>query len=298
MIINNATLQALYINLKGEFQKAYQEAPATGLELATQVPSSSASNVYGWLSQLSSLREWIGDKEIKNFESNNYTLLNKDFEDTFAIDRNTIEDDTGAGIGQFAPRAAMMGEAAKAHPDQQIYATLNAGDSTVCYDGQFMFDTDHPLSDGTTWSNFTSGAGAPWYLLDLSKGIKPFIWQVRKPYTFIDMVSPQDEAVFTRREYRYGIEARCVAGYGLPHFAHRSEATLTETNLGTVVEAMMGVEGQAGRPLGVMPTHLVVPTTLAIDARKLIEQEKNDSGASNIFYKNFKIVVSPYLDRT
>lgn len=298
MIINNATLQALYINLKGEFQKAYKEAPATGLELATQVPSSSASNVYGWLSQLSSLREWIGDKQIKNFESNNYTLLNKDFEDTFGIDRNILEDDAGAGIGQFAPRAAMMGMAAKAHPDEQIYATLNAGDSTDCYDGQFMFDTDHPLSDGSTWSNITAGAGAPWYLLDLTKGIKPFIWQVRKPYTFIDMISPQDEAVFMRREYRYGVEARCVAGYGLPHFAHRSEASLTETNLGAAVESMLGVEGQAGRPLGVNPNYLVVPTTLAIDAEKLVKQEKNDAGASNIFYNRFKIIVSPYLDRT
>jgi phage major head subunit gpT-like protein len=298
MIINNATLQALYINLKGEFQKAYQEAPSTFKPLVTQVPSSSASNVYGWLSQLSSLREWIGDKQLKNFESNNYTLLNKDFEDTFVIDRNTLEDDNGAGVGQFGPRAAMMGAAAAAHPDQQVYAAVNAGDSTVCYDGQFMFDTDHPLQDGTTWSNFTSGAGAPWYLLDLSKPIKPFIWQVRKPYTFVDMVSPQDEMVFSSRRYRYGIEARCVAGYGLPHFAHRSEAALTEANLGAAMESMMAVKGQAGRPLGVMPNTLLVPTSLALDAMKLIDQERNASGESNIFYKRYNVIVSPFLDLT
>lgn len=298
MIINNATLQALYINLKGEFQKAYNEAPSTSDAIVTKVPSSSASNVYGWLSQLSSIREWIGDKQMKNFESNNYTLTNVAFEDTFVIKRDTLEDDAGAGVGQFAPRAAMMGAAAKAHPDQLVYAKLNAGDATDCYDGQFMFDTDHVLSDGTTWSNFTAGAGAPWYLLDLSKPIKPFIFQERKPYTFIDMVSPQDEGVFMRGEYRYGIEARAVAGYGLPHFAHRSEATLTESNLGAVMESMMGVKGQAGRPLGVMPDTLVVPTSLALDAYKLIQQEKNDSGASNIFYNRYKVIVSPYLDLT
>ena len=45
----------------------------------------------------------------------------------------------------------------------------------------------------------------PWFLLDTSRALKPIIFQDRKSPELIAMTKIDDEAVFTRKEFR-----RCV----------------------------------------------------------------------------------------
>jgi phage major head subunit gpT-like protein len=40
---------------------------------------------------------------------------------------------------------AMMGIQAKALPDDLVRTAIRAGEATVCYDGQYFFDNDHPV---------------------------------------------------------------------------------------------------------------------------------------------------------
>ena len=61
-----------------------------------------------------------------------------------------------------------MGRASQVFPDELVFGLLKTGGSTLCYDGQFFFDTDHPVFpnvDGTGTavlvSNVAAGAGDP-----------------------------------------------------------------------------------------------------------------------------------------
>lgn len=54
-----------------------------------------------------------------------------------------------------------------------------------------------------------------WHLLDASKAIKPIIFQPRKKPVFVALTDLSNEAVFMRKEFKFGAEARGAAGYGL-----------------------------------------------------------------------------------
>jgi len=56
-----------------------------------------------------------------------------------------------------------------------------------------------------------------WYLLDTSRPIKPFVWQLRKAPKFIWKNKPEDDNVFFENRLLYGVDSRGAAGYG-PHF--------------------------------------------------------------------------------
>lgn len=58
-----------------------------------------------------------------------------------------------------------------------------------------------------------------WYLLDVSRPLRAFIWQERKPAQLVAKTSLTDDNVFTRNEFIWGVDLRGNAGYGLPQLA-------------------------------------------------------------------------------
>jgi len=65
-----------------------------------------------------------------------------------------------------------------------------------------------------------SGAhAAKWFLLDLSKPIRPLVLQIRQPLLFVPMTRLDDEIRFLRGKFMMGVEGRHNAGYGLPQYA-------------------------------------------------------------------------------
>ncbi len=54
-----------------------------------------------------------------------------------------------------------------------------------------------------------------WFLMDTSKGILPFLFQLRKSPQFVYRVDPNAEPVWSRKKYQYGVDARGAAGYSL-----------------------------------------------------------------------------------
>lgn len=58
---------------------------------------------------------------------------------------------------------------------------------------------------------------------------------------------------------------------------------------------MMGFRADGGRNLGVTPTVLVVPPSLAAAALELVNTEYGTGGASNPWKGTAKLIVSPYL---
>lgn len=149
MLVNKQTIDNVFISLKTTFNNAFDAAPAVWDKIAMRVPSTSGQNDYAWLSNFPKMRKWIGDKQVKALEAFKYTLVNDDFEATVEVDRNDIEDDN---LGIYAPQAQMAGWSAKQMPDEGVLEVVNLGFAKECYDGQYFFDTDHPVA-GASVSN-------------------------------------------------------------------------------------------------------------------------------------------------
>jgi phage major head subunit gpT-like protein len=159
MEITPANLTAYQKTLNFSFVTQMLSAPTYWAKIATEMPSSSEGNVYPFLSMIPGLREWQGPRVINNAALRSYTLLNKHWEDTVGIDRNKLEDDQH---GFFAPLVGMLGQHVAEWRDRELARVVEAGTTEVCWDGQFFFDTDHPIDpDGLiTGSNVNKLVGA------------------------------------------------------------------------------------------------------------------------------------------
>ncbi|MES1936691.1 Mu-like prophage major head subunit gpT family protein [Salinisphaera hydrothermalis] len=308
MIITPQGLKALFTNYRQEFQGALNAAPSDWNKVAMPVPSTTRSNTYGWLGQFPRFREWIGDRVINDMKAQSYAIENKTFESTVGISRDDMEDDN---LGIYSPMVQEMGRAAATFPDEElVFPLFPMGFSTACYDGQNFFDTEHPVyakADGTgtatSVSNYTAGPtdsnGDPtnprWYLLDMSRAIKPFIYQRREAPNFQQMTAMNDEAVFTSNQFRMGARARGNGGFGLWQLAHASDLELTADNFRQVYDEMREVKADGGRPLGIRPTLLVCPPSLEKQAEQILKTATLSGGGGNVNYNKADVLATPWL---
>ena len=140
MIITSAALLALRTAYSSLFQTSFTGAESIKDKVATTVPSTTASNTFGWLGQWPGFREWVGDRVFKDMQAQSYSITNKNWESSVGVKRTDIEDDN---YGVYNPMFAEMGRAAKVHPDQLVFGLLKAGETTLCYDGQNFFAAAH-----------------------------------------------------------------------------------------------------------------------------------------------------------
>lgn len=161
-----------------------------------------------------------------------------------------------------------------------------SGLSGLCYDGQYYFDTDHPVKTANggvqSVSNFQGGTGAAWYLLDTSRVLKPLILQRRRDYAFVSKTSLTDDRVFYQNEYVFGADGRLNAGYGLWQQAFASKEDLDADSFNDAYAQMQGIKGDNGRPLNIRPKLLVVPPSMRAQALEVVKAERSASGATNI----------------
>lgn len=293
MIINQAALAGIYTGFSTLFKEAFAGFMATSQYklVAMEVPSTTKEMNYKWLGSFPSMKEWVGDRAVKNLSASDYTIRNKPFEATIEVDRDDIEDDT---IGVYSPMIQGLAQAAASHPDQLVWALLKSGFTGLCYDGQYFFDTDHPVADASV-SNTGGGSGTPWFLLDLSRPMKPIILQRRKAPEFVAQDQVTSEEAFKRKKFLYGVDDRKNVGFGLWQLAYGSKQTLDATAYAAARAAMMAFKNDEGVPLGIVPTHLVVPPALEAAARKIVKNELAADGASNEWAGTATPVVVPWL---
>lgn len=297
MQVNNANLNSAYVGFNAAFQAGIGEAASMYGRIATTVPSTTASQEYGWLGKFPGFREWIGDRVVNGLANHGYSLKNKDYENTIAVDRNDIEDDN---LGIYAPMFRDFGQTAVTFPDTLIWSLLKAGFTTECYDKQYFFDTDHPVLDEkgnvTSVANTDGGNGTPWFLLDTSRALKPLIFQERKKFTnLVRMDQETDEAVFTKKEFRYGLDGRCAVGFGFWQMAWGSKQTLDEAHYEAARVGLSTMKGDYGRPLAIQPKLLVVPPNLEGAARRIVGNSLKTNGGTNEWYNTAEVLVVPWL---
>ena len=301
MIVTQASLAALMTSFRQDFTTAFADFKAkTAYErIATVVPSTTASNTYGWLGEFPGLREWIGERALQDMQTHSYALENKSFEGTVYVKRTDIEDDN---LGLYTPRFQMMGQRAAQQPDQMIFNLLKQGRTTACYDGQYFFDTDHPSFDASgnqvTVSNVNDvgSAGAWWYLMDASQALKPMIFQQRKAAEFVAKENQQtSDHVFMKNEYLFGVDTRCNVGFGFWQMAYASNAELNGDALDAAFEVMRSRYDRAGEPLNITPTLLVVPPQLRAAANQTVKVQLGAGGATNANFNAVDVLDTNWL---
>lgn len=259
MLITASNLNSLFVGFKTAFNQGFTALNPAYKSIAMVVPSSTREEQYGWLGQFPKMREWIGDRVLQNLSMHGFTIKNRSFEQTITVARDDVADDR---YGMFGPMFQEMGRSAAELPDELTFGLLAAGFAGLCYDGQYFFDTDHPVQNAagvaTSVSNFQAGGSEPWFLLDTSRAIKPIIYQEREPLDkLVSKDKDTDDNVFFRKQYIYGSDGRCNVGYGLWQLAYASKQPLTAENYETARAAMMSQVGDSGRPLGIKPDTLV-----------------------------------------
>lgn len=283
--VSPALLAALFAGYRAEYQKALAAAAQLTQwnKVATLVPSTTGENMYPWLGQFPGLREWVGARVLKNMAAHGYAIKNRKYEGSVTVGREQVEDDQA---GVFLPMFNEMGRASAYHPESLVFELLKAGTTSVCYDGQNFFDTEHPVyenADGTGAVTNVSNLDVPganpgpmWFLLDTSRAIKPLIFQERTKPELTSKTDPNNsDHVFTHDEYVHGVRYRCNAGFGLWQMAHASRQVLNADNYGKARAAMQSIVADGGRPLKVKPTLLVVPPQLEAVGRKLLAKDEN-----------------------
>jgi phage major head subunit gpT-like protein len=317
MEITAANLTALFTGFDVIFQRGFEKPPSYYDRISTVVRSTSRQTTYPWLGRTTKFREWLGDRVVQALEAHTYTIVNKNFEDTVSIDRNDIEDDN---YGVYDPIIEQLGWDTKVHPDTLLFSMIknavNSPGSVLSYDGQPFFSATHavgPLAAvgdvrDTTASNINStGSGAFWFVIDASRALRPFIFQLRREYAMTRMNTMTDEAVFNRREFRFGVDGRANTGVGLWQLAYASNTDLSNpTNYGAARAAMRSIKTDAGVPFGALTdpksAYLVVPPSLEEVARQLLHSDflvgagaSSGVPTSNIWKSSAELIVSEYL---
>jgi len=298
MIINQAALAAMLVGFRTDFQNAFNGAPKDFDKIATVVPSATRENAYPWLGQTFKIREWLGDRVIQNLAVSDYAIVNRKFEGTLAVKRDDIEDDT---LGIYKPLLQELGRAAGTHPDTLVFGLLLDGFDKLCYDGQPFFDQDHPVGpqgQERSVSNYLGGGGTPWFLMCTKRPLKPLIFQKRREYEFVYKDKPEDDNVFMREEYLYGVSSRVNVGYGFWQMAIASKQPLTPANYAAARAMMLSYVSDVDEPLGLIPDLLVIPPNLEGAARKILVNDRNDAGATNEWAGSAEILMTPWLARS
>lgn len=156
--INNATLSGLNLGFRAIYMSSFVEAEPIASEIADVRTSTSLKEAVAIVAASARMREWVGEREVRNFAAKTFEIENKDWESTVEVKRNDIEDDR---LGIYRPQIADMARNAALIWDDLVMAALAAGESTLCFDGQYFFDTDHPVdmfnSGSTSQSNLFTG---------------------------------------------------------------------------------------------------------------------------------------------
>lgn len=118
--------------------------------VANVFPSDQSMESYGFLGQSPGFREWIGGRQAKGLSQNAMVIRNKHFESTLEI---AVKDARRDKTGQIEVRVQEFADRSVTHWASLLSTLLLNGQSTVCYDGQYYFDTDHIEGKSGTQSN-------------------------------------------------------------------------------------------------------------------------------------------------
>jgi phage major head subunit gpT-like protein len=157
--LNRTTAESLFIQFSALYQAAYEAVPTFYDKIATIMPSGTSTNLYHWIAQIPGMRQWLGSRVTNAAVLRDYSLTNVPYESTISLDKHKVADDQ---YGSFGSVVQAQGQAVARWPDERIAAAVEAGTTTLCYDGVYFFNDSHPVSledsSLSTFSNNLTGA--------------------------------------------------------------------------------------------------------------------------------------------
>jgi len=152
MDINRGYMNALFTGYNTLFKDAFSTAPNTFEQFSMSIPASGQIVEYPFLEAFGGMREWIGDRQIKNISSKKLTIKERPFEDTVSVKKRDIETDT---FSVYSPLIQQMGlNAGKLWNDLAYEALCGNGD---WLDGNPFFGTTRKYGKNTI-NNYTTSA--------------------------------------------------------------------------------------------------------------------------------------------
>ncbi len=149
-IVKSDIPNLLEAGLRAVFFEAYESAVGDWKRIATVVPSEHDTEKYAWLGSVPKMRQFKDERVPAGLLEHNYSIANKTWESSIAVDRAALEDDQ---YGQIKLRVQSLADEARRHQDELVFSLLKDGFATLCYDGHYFFDTDHAEGESGTQSN-------------------------------------------------------------------------------------------------------------------------------------------------
>lgn len=125
--------------------------------LAMKTESDQASENYAWLGAPPSMHEFIGKRQLNELGEVSFTISNKDHEANLVLKSKDMRRDK---TGVIQKRIDQLATRVLDYPAKLLTTLMISGESALCYDGQYFFDTDHAEGASGTQSNSISFAAA------------------------------------------------------------------------------------------------------------------------------------------
>jgi phage major head subunit gpT-like protein len=158
-LVNSDFVAGLLTSFRAIFTNAFTEADkkAAWRTLCLLTESTDDKESYNWLEAVPAMSEWKDVRVVMGMSAKGYEIQNKNYEGTFAVDRNTLEDDKYQLI---APRVRQLAVRCANHPAKLVYQLLNAGSGTKTYDGVNFFSDTRAFGKSGNIDNIVDGAYA------------------------------------------------------------------------------------------------------------------------------------------
>ena len=170
---------------------------------------------------------------------------------------------------------------------------LAAGKYAIPNGGVTLTFTNAAYVQNETWT--IKPSNPPWYLLHARSVVRPIIYQDRSPAQIEALTSMDNDTVFQKDVYPYGIRARRAAGTAFWQMAVASTEKLDGDGFRKARQRMLEMRWDGGQRTGFRPTLLVVGPSLLADAESTIRAQLGDNGKTNTLFNVVEVCDSTWL---
>lgn len=115
-------------------------------KITTTVPSTKDKESYAGMGTVPKISEWTDERKVLGLgDKFTYEIVNKKYEGTLAVSRETLEDEQ---YGQIKLKIQDLATETRRAYDEYIFGMLTAGTSLKCFDGGYFFSTTHDNGSG------------------------------------------------------------------------------------------------------------------------------------------------------
>lgn len=166
--------------MQSRFLNAFQGSVPDLERILTIIPSTGASEEYGWVSPPAGMSQWDGGpRKYAHLTSRANVVENLDYSDALLVPYKSIQDDR---LGGYLLSAQSMGKKAREARTLLGLGAINGAESLACFDGSNLVDNSHSIGTGDNEQTYDASDGSTnrnLYALYLGGAVNAVGWQNR-----------------------------------------------------------------------------------------------------------------------